>query len=260
MDKLLEVRIGGGKVRSGMVPLDAFALLKDLLEAIAAENKEHPDPAAWVRELNPHLEIVGKGSTRVAVRTNFAKRFRRDVQSFEATARKLDLGPKGVEFVARNIRESVPWTYVEVSTPDQARPGRVLRFDTRYKERLLKRQAERLAGIDEVYAYIIRAGGEKRTMVTMEILGKIRGTFAVASRDLARRLGAHLYDTLKLRVEANWDAESLDLLEIKVLDVLDWENVHLADLYERNGRQLPIDLSVDSVEELLRERHEDRSE
>jgi len=264
MDKLLEIKVGGGSVRSGWVPLSALGMVKDLLAAIAAEGT---DEEIW-KTLDPQVEVIGKSSTLIAVHTNFARKLRPQVKTFKAKARKLVLKPEGREFIREHIATpSARWTYVEVievpdtrETAPAPKAAPVLRFDARYKERYLQKQPEPIHGFDEVYAQIMRAGGAAEPKVTLRSLTDERWTCAVRGRELAKRIAAHLYETVKLSVEVWWNAKTLERERMVVHDLLDWKDMHLAEVYREHGNRLPIRLSMESVEELLADREGDRSE
>ncbi|HYU35460.1 MAG TPA: hypothetical protein VEW48_25180 [Thermoanaerobaculia bacterium] len=265
MDKLLEIKIGGGAVRSGWLPLAAMEMVKDLLAAIAEEG---PDEEIW-RSLDPQIEVVGKASTILAIHTNFATKLRPQVRAFREKARRHTLKPQGRQFVKRHIATpSARWSYVTVvEVPEKKAKGRlspekeqVLKFDARYKEQLLLKQSEPVHGFDEIYAVVKRAGGDTPT-ATLEFLDGGGGTYQIRGRDrrgLAKRIAAHLYETVKLKVEAWWNANTLELDDLAIHDLLDWRDVHLAEVYRENGNRLPLDLNVESVEELIAAREEDR--
>lgn len=265
MDKLLEIKIGGGSVRSGWLPFSAFGMVKDLIDAIAAEGH---DGEIW-EAIEPQLEVVGRGSTRLAVHTDFARKLRPQVRTFREKAKRLHLSREGMEFVKKHIAtQSAPWTFVElIEVPDKKdkepppERARALRFDARYKERLVERQPESIHGFDEIYAVVVRAGGIKPPTATLEFLGGSGGgTYHLRGRDLAKRIAAHLYDTVRLRVEAWWNVQTLEIEKLIVHDLLEWKDIHLAEVYRANRNRLPIELSVDSVEELLADREKDRGE
>lgn len=264
MDKLLEIKVGGGSVRSGWVPLSALGMVKDLLGAIAAEGT---DEEIW-KTLDPQVEVVGKSSTLLAVHTNFARKLRPQVKAFREKARRLILKPEGREFIGKHIATpSARWTYVElIEVPDKKeetpapKQAPVLRFDARYKERYLEKQPEPIHGFDEVYAAVLRAGGSAEPKVTLRFLTDEGGTYTVKGRDLAKIIAAHLYETVKLKVEIWWNAKTLEIEKMVVHDLLEWKDVHLAEVYREHGNRLPIRLTVNSVEQLLVERESDRSE
>lgn len=265
MDKLMEIKIGGGEVHSGWLPLSAFTMVKDLLGAIAEEGG-HDE--LWT-SIEPQIEIVGKGSTVLAIRTPFARKLREDVNRFRTKAKRHTLNPQGRVFVKKHVAsQSAVWSYVTlIEVPegkDKAPPEkeRVLRFDARYKERLFLKEAAPIHGFDEVYATIVRTGGETPT-VTLNMLNGVGGTFHIRGSDrraLAKRIAGHLYETVKLQVEAWWNAKTLELENMVILDLLEWRDVHMGQVYRDYGERLPITLTIGSVEELFAEREEDRSE
>lgn len=273
MDKLLEITIGGGEVRSGLVPLAAMEMVRDLLAAIAEEGT---DGDLW-RSLEPQIEVLGKGSTRLAIHTHFAEKLRPQVQTFRKKAQRHTLKRQGRQFVKKHVgTPSAKWSYVTlIEVPPKKEKAekaaalakepapKILKFDARYKERLISKQPAVLRGIDEIYAIVKRAGGDSPPTVSLEFLSGGTGTYHVKGRDrkgIAKRLGAHLYDTVKLRVEATWNATTLELEDLMVLDLLEWRDVHLAEVYREHGNRLPVTLSVGSVEELIAEREEDGRE
>jgi hypothetical protein len=264
MDKLLEIKIGGGQVHSGWVPLSAFAMVRDLLDAIAEEGS---DDEIW-KSVEPQIEVVGKSSTLLAIHTPFASKLRSQVRSFRTKAKRHTLGPQGRVFVKKHVAtQNTRWGYVsliEVPEPKEKTPAplreRTVRFDVRYKECLFLKQSEPIHGLDEIYASVVRAGGDTPT-VTLNFLNGQTGTYQIRGTDrkaLAKRIAGHLYDTVKLQVEAWWNAKTLEIENLYVLDLLEWRDAHLAQVYRDHGERLPITLTFDSVEELLAEREKDR--
>jgi hypothetical protein len=265
MDKLLEIKIGGPEVHSGWLPLSAMSMVRDLLEAIAEEGT---DEELW-KTIDPQIEVVGKSSTLLAVHTSFANKLRPQVRVFRDKAKRHALNPQGRSFVKKHIATpSARWTYVtliEVPGKQEKAPppakDRVLRFDARYKERLLIKQAEPIHGFDEVYAEVIRVGGDATPTVALTFLNGLSGTYPIRGRDrkdLARRIARHLYETVKLEVEVWWIANTLEVEQLFVLDLMEWKEVHIAEVYREHGNRLPVTLTINSVEELLAERGEDR--
>lgn len=265
MDKILEIQIGGRDVLSGLVPLSAFQMVKDLLEAIAAEGT---DADIW-KTIEPQLEVVGKASTRVAIYTPFARKLRPQVRTFREKARRFVLNPEGRDFVKKHVANpGTAWAYVDlVGIPDeeseewtQPEEARILRFDANYKERYVEGQPSQLHGYDEIYAVVIRAGGRKPPRATLVFLPGGGGTYTVKTRELAKQIGSHLYETVKLRVEGWWNARTLEIENLVIHGLLDWKDSSLAEVYRANQNRLPITLTVGSVEELLAEREQDRGE
>ncbi|HSS78384.1 MAG TPA: hypothetical protein VLV54_16775 [Thermoanaerobaculia bacterium] len=266
MDKLLEIKIGGGDVHSGWVPLSAFAMVRDLLDAIAEQG---PDEELW-RSIEPQIEVVGAGSTVLAIHTRFVRKLRPQVRSFRERAKRHALMPRARGWVKKYVGSpSTSWSYVdmvEIPSKQEKKPlpekDRVFRFDARYKERLLVNQAEPIHGFDEVYATVVRAGGETPT-VTLAFLDGRSGTFEIRGperKDLAKRIGKHLYDTVKLGAEVWWNAKTLVIDKLVIHDLLEWNDVSLAKVYREHDNRLPITLTVDSVEELMADREDDRRE
>jgi hypothetical protein len=267
MEKLLEIKIGGGAVHSGWLPLSAMSMVRDLLEAIAEEGT---DEELW-KSIDPQIEVVGKSSTLLAVHTSFANKLRPQVKAFRDKAKRHTLNAPGRVFVKKHIATpSARWTYVTlIEVPgkqDKAPPAekdRVLKFDARYKERLLMKQAEPIHGFDEVYAEVVRAGGDATPTVALSFLNGQSGTYQIRGRDrkeLAKRIARHLYESVRLQVECWWNSSTLEIENLVVHELLDWRDMHMAEVYRENGNRLPVTLTIGSVEELLAEREEDRSE
>jgi hypothetical protein len=55
-----------------------------------------------------------------------------------------------------------------------------------------------------------------------------------------------------------WNANTLEVEQLFVLDLVEWKDVHMAEVYREHGNRLPVTLTINSVEELLAERGEDR--
>src|SRR6476661_538875 len=244
MEKLLEVCIGGGDTYSGWVPVSAFQMLHDLIEAIAEEGG---DPKLWA-DATPQLEVCGAASTLGMIHTNFARQLRPAVRNFRQSARAGRLGPKGRRFIDRNFRSGAPWNYLDVKEVGNKRTAPI-RFDIEYKEWLLRNQPPPINGYDEIHARIIRTGGYPDATVKLAF-GKDGFTADVKDLDLAKKLAKNLYEEVKLSVEVSWDSVSGAILSMTVIGLLDWEPIHLTDLYNRTG-SLPIELSFSSVDELL---------
>jgi hypothetical protein len=253
MEKLLEVCIGGGDTYSGWVPVSAYQMLHDLIEAVAEQGG---DPKLW-QDASPQLEVVGTGSTKAAVRSHFAVQLRPAVRTFRRNAAAGNLGPKGRRFIERNFKSGVPWGYLDVREAGNKRSPSI-RFDIEYRERILRNQPQPLTGHDEIYARVIRAGGYPEATVKLAF-GEEDVTADVKNLDLAKQLAKRLYEEVKLSVEVEWDTATGRIEGMRVLEILDWESIHLGDLYDREGR-LPIKSSYQSVDELLASRNKDRSE
>ncbi len=129
MERLLEIRIGGGRLRSGMLPVKAWRMLRDLLGSIADEGG---DPAMW-RETNPHVEIIGEGSSLAAVNTEFAEQLRPHVLRFAEKADALELSPRGLDFVTRNFTTQTPWSFVDLIPLQDGVKLNPVRFDMEYR-------------------------------------------------------------------------------------------------------------------------------
>jgi len=185
------------------------------------------------------------------------------VLTFARRAEALELGAKGLDFLARNITTQTPWSYVELIPLDDAEETQPVRFDMPYRERIQERQATLLKGLDEVYAYVQRAGGEPPggPTVQLQFPGGGSKTYRVADKDLSQRLGRHLYETVKLAIEAEWDPVSLSLNDLRVVDLdEEWRDVHLHDVLSQHNGRLPVELTTDSVEDLLASRARERDE
>lgn len=252
MKRLFEVRVGGGRVHSGLLPIEILGLIQDLM---AAMEEEGGDRDVWARA-NPHVEIVGKDSTKSAVLTEEYSDLVGPAQLFTLKARERNLGPKGRHFVERHFRPGQPWAYAEVTVCNDNRPA--IRFNGEYRD-AVKEERRAISGRDQFFARVVRVGGEKPT-AKLEI-GQRSGTFEVASQSLAKKLGERLFETVKIDAEVIWDSKSLELLSLKVTGLDEsWQDVHLAEVIEKHGGRLPLVLSVESTEELLSERAKAREQ
>lgn len=253
MKKLFEVRVGGGRVHSGLLPVEALKLIQDLMSAMAEQGG---DPAAWARA-NPHVQIVGSASTSSAILTDEYQELVKPAQVFVLKARKRNLGPKGLQFVERYFRPDQVWEFADVKVCNGSQP--VVRFDVPYREAVQEERAA-IEGIDELYARVIRVGGERPITAKLEI-GKQSGTFDVAGRELAKKLANHLFETVKIKASVAWDQKTLEIVRLTVLEMDEsWKDVHLAEVIKTNGDRLPLALSISDTEELLSERREARKE
>jgi hypothetical protein len=253
MEKLLEIRVGEGRVQSGLLPLDAVELLESLLAALSEEGA---DPEV-LKNANPHISILGAGSIRAALFTDGAKSLKESVSRFQKRARAFSLGPKGREFADRATSASNSWGYLDLVEPGpRGATGKVLRFDNAYREKLNeKSEVTTIEGTDEIYASITRVGG-KRPTANLELLSGEVDTFQVQDRKLAKELAKHLYEMVKLKAKVTWDRETGRVISLTVTDLIEeWQDVHLGDLLERHGRRLPIRSDFESVEELIASRH-----
>lgn len=253
MEKLLEIRVGEGRVQSGLLPLDAVELLESLLAALAEEGA---DPEV-LKNANPHISILGPGSTKAALFASGAKSLKESVSRFQKKARTFSLGPKGREFADRATSASSSWGYVDLVEPGpQKAGGKVLRFDNAYRQKLNeKSKVTTIEGTDEIYATITRVGG-KRPTANLELLSGEVDTFQVQDRKLAKELAKHLYEMVKLKANVIWERETGRVINLTVTDfVEDWQDMHLGDLIERHGRRLPLRSDFESVEELIASRH-----
>lgn len=246
MKRLFEVRVGGGRVHSGLLPVEALSLIQDLMVAMAEEGG---DPEAWARA-NPHVEIVGRGSTNNAVLTEEYSELVGPAQLFALKAAERNLGAKGREFVDKYFKPGQVWDFAELTVCNENRPRAY--FDTEYRE-AVKQERHPITGTDELYARVIRVGGEKPT-AKLEI-GKQSGTFPVADQGLAKKLGNSLFETVKIQAAVSWDSKTLEIISLTVTGIdEDWEDIHLADVIAKHGGSLPLELSLKSTEELLTER------
>jgi hypothetical protein len=252
MEKLLELRVGDGSVHSGLWPLDAADLIYSLLAALAEEGADQE----LLQTSNPHIQIVKADSTLAALFTNHARQLRPSLTRFTRHAKSLRLGPKGMDFADRATAASCPWRYVDlIGQHTKRKPAKLLRFDPEYRERLdAKRQVDTITGTDEIYAKIIRAGGERPT-AKLELLNGDSDTFPVKNQDLAKKLGAHMYEMVKLTADVVWDRVTLKIRTLTVTGIVEaWRDTKLSKLMEQNGGVLPVDFNYDSVEELIENR------
>lgn len=134
----------------------------------------------------------------------------------------------------------------------------VRRFDEEYRQDLIAGVTP-LSGTDEIFAKVGRIGGENPPRVKLEIAGIGSGTYDVKSKRLARDLASHLYETVKIHVNAQWHPKTLELVELEVTGIdTSWQDVHLADVLEENKGILPVNLLFSDTKELVRLRQEDR--
>lgn len=255
MEQLLKVRVGGGDVESGLLPVRAGDMLQELLTTL---QEEGGDPELW-KNSNPHFRIIGAKSTLASVHVNFAHQLRPIVRTFKEKAEAFRLGRRGYDFVTGNITAQTPWSYIEIIPIDGDLDEAPIRFDFAYRERIEREQQFHLRGEDEIYATVLRAGGEPPSgpTVQLRLSDGATKTFSVDSAAVSKQLGRELYNTVRLRVESAWNPVTLELSSLKVLGLLDWEDVHLYDLVLRHGGTLPLELTVGSVEALLKDRRED---
>lgn len=252
MKKLFEVRVGGGRVHSGLLPVGVLGLIQDLM---AAMEEEGGDRDAWARA-NPHVEIVGKDSTKSAVLTEEYSDLVAPAQLFTLKARERNLSPKGRHFVERYFSPGQPWAFAEITVCNDNRPA--IRFDSEYRDEV-KEERRVVSGMDQFLARVVRVGGDKPT-VKLEI-GQRSGTFGVASQNLAKKLGERLFETVKIDANVTWDSKTLEILGLEVTGLDEsWEDVHLAEVIDRHSGRLPLVLSIESTEELLVERANARKE
>ena len=253
MRKLFEIRLGGGQIKEGLLPVEALRLIRDLLGAMAEEGG---DPKAW-RRANPHIEILGAGSTRGAVHTAEYQELVVPAALFVNKAGAKNLGRKGLEFVERRFRSDQLWEYLEITVCNGQRTR--VRLDTEYREAVEEERAP-IRSIDDLYARVIRVGGENPVTAKLEI-GKQSGTYKVASLELGKKLAARLYETVKIRAEVGWDPKTLDIVELEVKDLDEnWLDEHLWELMKAHDGRLPIELAVKSAEAIREERRKEREQ
>lgn len=251
MKKLFEIRLGGGQVKEGLLPVEALRLIKDLLGAMAEEGG---DPRAW-RRANPHIEILGEGSTHGAVHTAEYQELVAPAALFVNKAGAKNLGRKGLDFVEKRFRSDQLWEYLEITVCNGHRSK--VRLDTEYREAVEEERAP-VRSIDELYARVIRVGGENPVTAKLEI-GKQSGTYRVSNPELGKKLAARLYETVKIRAEVGWDPRTLDILDLKVVDLDEnWVDEHLWELMKAHDGRLPIDLAVESTAAIQAERREEK--
>lgn len=255
MEKLLEIRIGGGRVESGLLPVNAVELMEKLIAALIEQGG---DMDLW-RIANAHVKIIGADSTKAAIYVENAAKLRPCVVRFRRNARQYRLGPKGREFVRQTTTQT--WDYTEVIEENPKPGAKVLHFDTRYQRELEKRAVTSvIAGNDEIYATVIRAGGEHPT-AKLELLNGVSGTYTVSDRKLAKVLGGHLYELVKLKVQVKWNRHTLKVEDLTVLGIdAGWKDVHLADVVAEYGGKLPMEFDHASVEEFAAARQQERDE
>lgn len=253
MKKLFEVRLGGGSIHSGLLPVEALDLIKDVL---AAMSEEGGDPEAW-RRANPHVEVLGADSTLGAVHTEEFRELIGPAIRFVHKADQRNLGPKGLALIEKRFKPGQTWEFAELTVCDGHRP--MVRFDTSYRE-AVQEERQPIRSIEELYARVVRVGGERPITAKLEI-GTQSGTYKIASPELARKLAARLYDTAKVKAEVLWDPKTLDIISLTVIKVDEqWKDVHLGQVIEEHGGVLPIELSVESSDEVVAARNQSRKE
>ncbi len=260
MEKLLDLRIGGGRVQPGLLPVGAGRLLEDLLDALSELGG---DPHLWANA-NVHFGAIREGSTTMTVASEFAPFLHPAVAIFEEGARHGKLTGKGRAFVEQNFGPMAPWTYAELM-PANGSGREPLRFDYAYRERILEEIAPVAVMCDDsIYGRIVRVGGDNPPTAKVELMGhgamtlQIRGT---KPRELAKFLGANLYETVLLHGVARWDKKAHLLLDFTILDIdREWQDFSFSRLIADNGGRLPVKLTVDDAAELIKEREEARGE
>jgi hypothetical protein len=255
MRKLIEVRLGGGRVQSGLLPLSALGLIRDLLSAM---QEEGGGAEAW-DHTNAHIEVIGAASTLAAVHTEMVSALRPPSDKFVRRAKKYKLHQKGREFVIDHFAPGSVWTYAEVISGSRGKPK--VYFDAEYRDRLLKKASGNIHGQDEIYARIARVGGTKTPTVNLEMPGQKNFTCKIKTRELAKMLGGRLFETVKLSLDAEWDCETAEMMDATVTGIdLKWVDIHLGEILEQHGGRLPLDLSIPTTAELLKMRAYERAE
>jgi len=253
MKKLFEVRLGGGRVQAGLLPVEALKLIRGLMAAMEDEGGDHE---AWKRA-NPHVEIIGAASTRAAVLTEEYPQLLGPTQIFVHKAMQRNLGPKGLDLVEREFRPDQVWEFAELTVCSSNRP--TVRFDAPYREAVNEERSP-VRSVSDVYARVVRVGGERPITAKLEI-GKQSGTFEVNGRELAKKLASRLFETVKIRADIALDRKTLEIANLTVLDIDEtWMDVHLGQVMEMHGGKLPLKLSVASTEAVLKERTREREE
>jgi hypothetical protein len=253
MKKLFEVRLGGGRVQSGLLPVEALKLIRGLMAAMEEEGGDHE---AWKRA-NPHIQIVGEASTRAAILTEEYPQLLGPTQVFVHKAMQRNLGPKGLDLVEKEFRPDQVWEFAELTVCSSTRP--MVRFDAPYREAVNEERSP-VHSVGDVYARVIRVGGERPTTAKLEI-GKQSGTYEVNGRDLAKKLANRLFETVKIRAAIAFDRKTLEIASLTVLGIDEtWTDVHLGQVIETYGGKLPVRLSVANTEDILRERQREREE
>lgn len=259
MEKLANLRIGGKRVFPGLLPVDAVQLVRDL---IAAFREFGGDAEAW-DNANPHISITGAGSTVATIMSEFAGSLRPAVNTFRQHARVFSLSGKSREFVEQNFRPSAPWLYLEL-LPDNG-VGEPVKFDYSYREKLLESlTSTTITGIETLYGRVVRVGGDRPPTVKIDFMGhgpqtvKLKGK---DSHDLAKLLGARLYETVHVRGVATWDKETLRLVafDIESMDK-EWHDFSLTQLIEEGDGTLPVRLTVNGEPEIIQARGRARGE
>lgn len=252
MERLALIRIGGGAVASGLWPLDAGSMLKDLIAGF----RQFGGAAETWEGAELHLEITGSGSTQAAIVSPFARALMPAVKDFCESAADQRLCGRAYEFVFNNFKAGAPWRYLDVAPAGE--DARKVRFDSQYRERLIARQTSPVVGSESIYARVIRVGGKRPPTAKLEVMGHGPLTVELKSEDaleIAKRLGENLYETVSLEGTASWNPATFKLERFVIEKINeDWQDVSLAEVIADNGGILPIKLSVDSEPALVRER------
>ncbi len=220
---------------------------------MAAMAEEGGDPDAWARA-NPHLGVLAAESTTATVLAEEYSELAPAAQLFTLKAAEKNLRPLGRSVVEKYFKPGQVWSFAEVTVCNDRRPK--VRFDIEYRQ-AIKEEQRPVSGTDEFYARVVRVGGERPT-AKLEI-GNETGTFRVTNQEIAKKLANRLFETVKIFADVRWDSRTLEILDIVVTGIdEDWQDIHLAQVIDRYGGRLPLDLSVGSTAELLAEREEAR--
>ena len=111
-----------------------------------------------------------------------------------------------------------------------------------------------VTGSDELYLEVFRVGGlPPRITAAARVAGRQKPlTCTVANQELAKELGQRLYETVKVTALVTWDTATYGIIDARIESIDEhWQDVHLADVVAAAGGRLPVQLSVDSVDELI---------
>ena len=74
----------------------------------------------------------------------------------------------------------------------------------------------RIRGRTSLIVSVIRVGGEDKRTATIRLSDGRKLTATVASQELAKQLGARLYQTIEVNGEAEWSSKDVVVLEFKI--------------------------------------------
>ncbi len=77
-------------------------------------------------------------------------------------------------------------------------------------------------GGTSIHGKCVRVGGDKAPKIEVRYRGKV--IECVATKELCKQVTPRLYRIVGLRGEAKWDSESWEIKELKVLEVLDFDD------------------------------------